>query len=224
MKFMNRSADGHMRTSSVGHDHQTRQQEFPLPTTKEWGEGSLHCVVCPIRVAVTTLTVLCFTALPFATLSSWAAESVSITSTPIAKGAADDKPLYLGNRSPLLPSPLMKLPIGSINPKGWLRHQLTLEASGMTGRLPEISKWCKFEGNAWAASDGQGHSGWEELPYWLKGFGDLGYVLKDERIIKEARKWIDSVLASQESHGWFGPRSEERRVGKECRSRWSPYH
>ena len=22
----------------------------------------------------------------------------------------------------------------------------------------------------------------------------------------------------------FGQRSEERRVGKECRSRWSPYH
>ena len=24
--------------------------------------------------------------------------------------------------------------------------------------------------------------------------------------------------------GWFDRRSEERRVGKECRSRWSPYH
>src|SRR2546426_3454989 len=23
---------------------------------------------------------------------------------------------------------------------------------------------------------------------------------------------------------WMCPRSEERRVGKECRSRWSPYH
>ena len=23
---------------------------------------------------------------------------------------------------------------------------------------------------------------------------------------------------------WLGNRSEERRVGKECRSRWSPYH
>ena len=23
---------------------------------------------------------------------------------------------------------------------------------------------------------------------------------------------------------WFDDRSEERRVGKECRSRWSPYH
>ena len=32
----------------------------------------------------------------------------------------------------------------------------------------------------------------------------------------------------KESHKQFGfgdlPRSEERRVGKECRSRWSPYH
>ena len=25
-------------------------------------------------------------------------------------------------------------------------------------------------------------------------------------------------------HGKYGNRSEERRVGKECRSRWSPYH
>ena len=25
-------------------------------------------------------------------------------------------------------------------------------------------------------------------------------------------------------HYWLAERSEERRVGKECRSRWSPYH
>jgi hypothetical protein len=104
-------------------------------------------------------------------------------------------------------SPFLKLPIGSITPKGWLRHQLELEREGMTGHLEEISKWCKFEGNAWASADGEGHSGWEELPYWLKGYGDLGYVLKDEQIIKNARKWIDGVLASQEADGWFGPRS-----------------
>src|SRR5260370_42155521 len=30
----------------------------------------------------------------------------------------------------------------------------------------------------------------------------------------------DPVLFSEDEH----PRSEERRVGKECRSRWSPYH
>ncbi|MHB8520847.1 MAG: beta-L-arabinofuranosidase domain-containing protein [Limisphaerales bacterium] len=114
---------------------------------------------------------------------------------------------YVSDRAPLLPSRLIKLPIGSIAPKGWLRRQLELEAAGMTGHLEEISKWCQFDSNAWASPDGQGQSGWEELPYWLKGFGDLGYVLKDEKIIREARRWIDAVMASRQPDGWFGPRS-----------------
>ena len=33
---------------------------------------------------------------------------------------------------------------------------------------------------------------------------------------------VDRIFAGQESARW--KRSEERRVGKECRSRWSPYH
>lgn len=115
--------------------------------------------------------------------------------------------LYVGNREPLEPSPLMKLPIGSIKPRGWLRHQLEIEAKGMTGRLPEISAWCKFEDNAWTNPQGKGHSGWEELPYWLKGYGDLAYVLHNEAMIKDARRWIDAVLTSQEPDGWFGPRA-----------------
>src|SRR4051794_20518482 len=123
------------------------------------------------------------------------------------KGVPAARPLYVSSHEPLVPSGQMKLPIGSMTPKGWLRRQLELEAQGMTGRLPEISKWCKFEGNAWADPRGQGHSGWEELPYWLKGYGDLGYVLKDEKIITETRRWIDGVLSSQEPDGWFGPRS-----------------
>jgi hypothetical protein len=124
----------------------------------------------------------------------------------LAPAPAPTNPLYVGNRAPLLPSPFMQLPIGSITPKGWVRHQLELEAQGMTGHLQEISPWCKFAGNAWADPEGKGNNGWEELPYWLKGYGDLGYVLGDEEIIKSARKWIDAVLASQDADGWFGPR------------------
>jgi hypothetical protein len=115
--------------------------------------------------------------------------------------------LYTANRAPLLPSALCKLPISSITPRGWLENMLRLEADGMTGRLEEISPWCKFEGNAWASPTGEGDNGWEELPYWLKGYGDLGYVLKDETVIKGARKWIDGVLSSQREDGWFGPRN-----------------
>lgn len=118
-------------------------------------------------------------------------------------------PYYIGNRQPLAASRFYKLPIGSIRPAGWLRHQLELEADGMTGHLEEISKWCKFEDSAWATADGQGKYGWEELPYWLKGYGDLGYVLKNEKIIAGARKWIDATLGSQEADGFFGPRANK---------------
>jgi len=128
--------------------------------------------------------------------------NVKVVSTPTVSSS---NPFYPGNREPLRASPFVKLPIGSITPRGWVRHQLELEAKGMTGRLPEISQWCKFEGNAWADPQGKGHSGWEELPYWLKGYGDLGYVLNDPEITKSARKWIDAVLASQQADGWFGP-------------------
>src|SRR3712207_22431 len=45
-------------------------------------------------------------------------------------------------------------------------------------------------------------------------------------------KWVQSTPAQAagfSDHGWsveelLSFRSEERRVGKECRSRWSPYH
>jgi len=113
---------------------------------------------------------------------------------------------YPTNRAPLKPSPFVQLPIGNVEPRGWLREMLLLEAKGMTGRLPEISKWCKIEGNAWSSKDGQGHSSWEEAPYWLKGYGDLGYVLKDEKIIAETKKWVDGILANQREDGWFAPR------------------
>ena len=113
--------------------------------------------------------------------------------------------LYVSNREPLAASPLVKLPIGAVKPKGWLLETLQTQAGGMTGRLTELSAFCKADGNAWLAPDGQGHSPWEELPYWLKGFGDLGYVLGDERIINESRTWIEGILASRQPDGWFGP-------------------
>ena len=40
--------------------------------------------------------------------------------------------------------------------------------------------------------------------------------IKDYRILIQYRNFPDSISKKI--------RSEERRVGKECRSRWSPYH
>jgi hypothetical protein len=115
-------------------------------------------------------------------------------------------PFYPGNQEPLLPSPLIKLPIGAIEPLGWLRTQLMLDRSGMVGHLPEISPFLERKGHAWLSATGEGHGHWEELPYWLKGVGDLGYVLEDRRLIEVARIWIEGILDSQQPDGWIGPR------------------
>ena len=40
-------------------------------------------------------------------------------------------------------------------------------------------------------------------------------VLKDYNVLENPQKIIGAIGTE---------RSEERRVGKECRSRWSPYH
>ena len=54
-----------------------------------------------------------------------------------------------------------------------------------------------------------------ELPYVVKGM-DVSFG----GILTNLKQKIDSGKFSQEDLS----RSEERRVGKECRSRWSPYH
>ena len=43
-----------------------------------------------------------------------------------------------------------------------------------------------------------------------------------ESLDSSQKKLVEHELESQLDDG--GLRSEERRVGKECRSRWSPYH
>ena len=40
----------------------------------------------------------------------------------------------------------------------------------------------------------------------------------------EVTSMQDGKVITMASHGPINTRSEERRVGKECRSRWSPYH
>ena len=114
---------------------------------------------------------------------------------------------YVNTRAPLAPAGLMKLPIGNITPSGWLYDMLDHERTGMTGRLAEISPWLRTERSAWGSSSGEGDRGWEELPYWLKGFGDLAYVLRDDTLRRQAMHWIDTILASQRPDGWFGPRA-----------------
>lgn len=131
--------------------------------------------------------------------------------------APDTKKLnshYTSNMAPLAPLAFIKLPAGSIKPQGWVLKYLELQRDGLTGKLGEISAWLDKKNNAWFSGNGKGDHGWEEVPYWLKGYGDLGYILNDTAIISETKLWINKVFESQQPNGFFGPGANAVNSGK----------
>lgn len=110
---------------------------------------------------------------------------------------------YVFNRTPLAPTPFMKLPPGAIKPGGWLRIWLELERVGMVGHLDEVSPWLDPHNNGWLDPHSKG--GGESVPYWLRGYGNLGYILEDNEIIHKSSVWRDAVLNHQQPGGYFGP-------------------
>ncbi|MCQ6960607.1 beta-L-arabinofuranosidase domain-containing protein [Mucilaginibacter aquariorum] len=117
---------------------------------------------------------------------------------------------YVSNRAPLQKAYFVKLPVGSIKAGGWLKKALELQRDGLTGNLGEISIWLSKTNNSWLNKEGKGEYGWEELPYWLKGYANIGYMLGDKKMIGEAKFWIDAVLNNQRDNGDFGPAVERK--------------
>lgn len=109
---------------------------------------------------------------------------------------------YTNSRAPLRQQYFMKLPVGAVQPQGWVKRYLELQRDGLTGHLGEISAWLDKQNNSWLTGKGLG---WEELPYWLKGYSDLGYILKDKNMYNETMVWLNAVFDSQKADGSFGP-------------------
>ncbi len=99
------------------------------------------------------------------------------------------------------PAAFQVLPLGAIQPTGWLRNQLQLQANGLTGHLDEL--WPDVgPTSAWLGGDGED---WERGPYYCDGLIPLAYILQDAALIAKAQKWMDATLASQQENGQFGP-------------------
>lgn len=114
---------------------------------------------------------------------------------------------YVSNRAPLQPLNFIKLPVGAIKPKGWIEKTLLLQKDGLSGNLGEISAWLDKKNNAWLGTGTD--YGWEEVPYWLKGYGNMAYILDDKKMIDETKTWLEAVFKSQREDGYFGPYIEK---------------
>ncbi len=125
---------------------------------------------------------------------------------------------YSPNRAPLRSVPLLKLPITAFTPGSWLKKSLELQRDGLAGNLGEISVWLTKQDNAWLNKEGKGKYGWEEVPYWLRGYARIGYALRDPKMLEETKLWIEGTLNSQRDNGDFGPMHNH---GKGFRDLWA---
>jgi hypothetical protein len=103
-------------------------------------------------------------------------------------------------RAALLPAVFEPLPLGDIQPTGWLLQQLKLQASGLSGHLDEF--WPDVSQSGWIGGKGEG---WERGPYWLDGVIPLAYETNDPVLKKKVSRWVDTILKNQQADGWLGP-------------------
>jgi hypothetical protein len=110
---------------------------------------------------------------------------------------------YNSSRLPLIETPFVRLPLGSVKADGWLEQQLILQKDGLTGHAEQL--YGDIGNSQWI---GGNSDGWERGPYYAKGLIPLAYILNDTGLIDKSQKWIDFVIASQRANGDFGPKDQ----------------
>ena len=129
------------------------------------------------------------------------------------------------NRPPLHPKAMARLPLGTVRPAGWLKHQLDLMRDGTVGHLDELSPFLQDD-NGWLnptkeyanREDAHYSGGWEEQVYWVRGLYPLAVLTGDAKLLAKALNYIDAILTSGDDDGYFGSKINKKVVGKNGKS------
>lgn len=127
--------------------------------------------------------------------------ATALAATPLAR------PTHAAHHPPRSPAatglaePAFRpLPLGAIQPAGWLQRQLRLQAEGLSGHLDEF--WPDVGQSQWFGGRAEG---WERAPYWLDGVIPLAWVLDDAPLKAKVKRYVDHIVAAQRPDGWYAP-------------------
>lgn len=119
---------------------------------------------------------------------------------------------YITNQEPLINQPYTALPLGAIQPKGWLLKMLETQRNGLTGKLDSMYALVCGPNNGWLGGTGDS---WERGPYWIDGLVPLAYILNDAKLKAKAQQWIEWSIKNQRADGYFGPYPfDEKKMAK----------
>ena len=106
---------------------------------------------------------------------------------------------YANSRAPLSKTAYVRLPLGAIQPQGWLRDQLWIQKNGLTSHLGEL--WDVLKQSAWKG-DAEANVLPEcctarFVPRWLEGLTLLSGVMHDEHLKALAEPYMRYILDVQ---------------------------
>lgn len=110
---------------------------------------------------------------------------------------------------------LKVLPLGSVQPKGWVREQLQRNRDGMGGHMDELEHdmlwgpYTEFHGpSCWKEDLAAGWGAEISGNFW---YGEilLAFSLQDEALIKKCENWVNTVLKNQRADGYMGAYQEK---------------
>ncbi|WP_329180961.1 RICIN domain-containing protein [Streptomyces sp. NBC_01477] len=118
--------------------------------------------------------------------------------------------LYSPNAAPLAPTAFLRLPPGAVTARGWLDGRLRQQLAGLCGQYASTSHFLAMDNSGWVHPE---KSGWEEVPYWLRGYTDLAILTGDSTALAAVRRWVDAIVATAQPDGFFGPTSLRTSLG-----------
>ncbi len=68
---------------------------------------------------------------------------------------------------------------------------------------PQVSHFLDLSTTGWINPSQA--NGWEEVPYWLRGFIPLGQITGNSSLQATADQWVSGIVATAASDGFFGP-------------------
>lgn len=113
-----------------------------------------------------------------------------------------------GHAAPI-PEAYKPLPVGSVEPEGWIRAQMTTDAvDGMAGHFIELRP--AFGSASWVTKNGNPAAG-EMGGNWIDGYVRMAWLTGNPVAKKKAADFIRDILNSKDSDGYIGNIKAEKR-------------
>lgn len=135
---------------------------------------------------------------------------------------------FIPPAGPLKPAFFTELPVGSIEPRGWLKEWCLTLRDGLVGHLDDKGQILHEDLNGnWGVDPRGGEmiANKDFWPYeisgqWLEALVRMGYAMKDSMLMQKATNQIEAILARQGTDGYLGWIDHPKQQPPSARDRW----